>query len=421
MTVVKFDHKFNDAWATFFRVNKGNGLLVFPFDFNGLATQGRNIVNRPNIGASWGNTVLLNSRTTFDLRFGYARGKEDNAPWSGGFDLATLGFPAQYTSLVQKQTFPTIGVTGFNGLANSPLIADVGHTYVMQSNLSQQRGKHLLKVGADVRILFGNFFRNTNPSGTFSYGNAWSNGPSALTPANNTGFPLASFSIGLGGGSLDNNTGVSIVNQYYGFFLQDDYRLTSKLTLNLGLRYEFETPRTERYNRATRGFDRTSRNPLVVPGLNLVGGLAYANVNGLDRGIYNGDRNNFAPRIGMAYTFMPKTVLRAGYALHYIPVVGSVDPVGHSTTTSVVASQDGFTPLDRLSNPLPQGLAATTGNTQGLATLVGQNISFVDPSDVAPILHTWNFNLQREVFSRSLLQVGYVGSRGVHITTDPQR
>jgi len=80
MTVVKFDHKFNDAWATFFRVNKGNGLLVFPFDFNGLATQGRNIVNRPNIGASWGNTVLLNSRTTFDLRFGYARGKEDNAP-----------------------------------------------------------------------------------------------------------------------------------------------------------------------------------------------------------------------------------------------------------------------------------------------------------------------------------------------------
>ncbi len=123
----------------------------------------------------------------------------------------------------------------------------------------------------------------------------------------------------------------------------------------------------------------------------------------------------------MAYTFMPKTVLRAGYALHYIPVVGSVDPVGHSTTTSVVASQDGFTPLDRLSNPLPQGLAATTGNTQGLATLVGQNISFVDPSDVTPILHTWNFNLQREVFSRSLLQVGYVGSRGVHITTDPQR
>jgi len=114
---------------------------------------------------------------------------------------------------MQKQTFPTIGVTGFNGLANSPLIADVGHTYVMQSNLSQQRGKHLLKVGADVRILFGNFFRNTNPSGTFSYGNAWSNGPSALTPANNTGFPwLRSHSVSVAGRSTITRASLSSIS-----------------------------------------------------------------------------------------------------------------------------------------------------------------------------------------------------------------
>ena len=142
--------------------------------------------------------------------------------------------------------------------------------------------------------------------------------------------------------------------------------------------------------------------------------------NGVDRGIYNPDKNNFAPRIGIAYTLMPKTVVRTGYALHYIPVVGSVDPVGYSTTTSMVTSIDGFTPRDRLSNPFPSGLAASTGNSQGLATLVGNNISFVDPTDVTPLLHTWNINIQREVFSKSLLQVGYVGSHGVHITSDPQ-
>ncbi|MFN7920079.1 MAG: hypothetical protein U0Q16_08285 [Bryobacteraceae bacterium] len=113
-------------------------------------------------------------------------------------------------------------------------------------------------------------------------------------------------------------------------------------------------------------------------------------------------------------------MFRGGYAIHYIPVVGSVDPVGYSTTTAVVASQDGFTPKDRLNNPFPNGLAARTGNSLGLATLVGQGISFVDPSDVTPLLHTWNFNIQREVFSKSLLQVGYVGSRGIHITSDPQ-
>jgi hypothetical protein len=417
MFVMKLDHRFSNAWSTFFRMNKGNGLLVFPNDFNGVATQGRNVVNRPNLGFSWGNTFLLNPSTTFDVRLGYAYGKEDNVPWSDGFDLSSLGFSPQFIRLTQRAAFPTIGVTGFNGLANSPLIADVGRTYVLQTNVSHQRGKHVLKTGADLRLLYGNFFRNTNPSGTFSFSNAWSNGPSALTPAGNTGFPMASFLLGLGGGSLANNNGVSIINKYYGFFLQDDFRVTSKLTLNLGLRYEFETPRTERYDRATRGFDITTPSAL---GSGARGGLQYAGVSGQPRGIYNPDKNNIAPRFGFAYTLMPKTVLRGGYALHYMPVVGSVDPVGYSTTTSVVTSQDGFTPKDRLSNPFPAGLAAITGNSLGLSTLVGQNISFFDPSDVTPMLHTWNINVQREVFSKSLLQLGYVGSRGIHITSDPQ-
>jgi hypothetical protein len=417
MFVAKFDHRFNNSWNTFFRMNKGNGLLVFPNDFNGIATQGRNVVNRPNLGFSWGNTFLLNSSTTFDVRLGYAFGKEDNVPWSDGFDLSSLGFSPQFIGLTQRKAFPTIGVTGFTGLANSPLIADVGRTYVLQTNVSHQRGKHVFKTGADLRLLYGNFFRNTNPSGSFSFSNAWSNGPSALTPAGNTGFPMASFLLGLGGGTLANNNGVSILNKYYGFFFQDDYRVTSKLTLNMGLRYEYETPRTERYNRATRGFDITTPNAL---GSGARGGLQYAGVAGQPRGIYNPDRNNFAPRFGFAYTMRQKTVLRGGYALHYMPVVGSVDPVGFSTTTAVVTSQDGVTPRDRLSNPFPAGLASITGNTLGLSTLLGQNISYFDPSDVTPLLHTWNVNIQREVFSKSLLQIGYVGSRGIHITSDPQ-
>ena len=420
MFVTKIDHRFNDAWNTFFRMNKGNGLLIFPYDFAGIASQGRNIVNRPHLGFSWGNTFVVNPRTTFDVRLGYAFGKEDNAPFSSGFDLASLGFSPQYIGLVQDKAFPSIGVSGFSGLANSPRIADVGRTWVLQTNISHQRGKHTFKAGADLRLLYGNFFRNLNPSGTFSYSSDWSNGPSALTPAANTGFPMASFLLGLGNGSLDNNTGVSILNKYQGFFLQDDFRITTRLTLNLGIRYEYETPRTERYNRATRGFDTTVASPIKGLGINPAGGLLYAGVNGLERGIYNADRKNLAPRLGFAYNVMPKTVIRGGYALYYMPVAGSVDPVGYSTTTSMVTSIDGFTPRDRLSNPLPSGLVQSTGNSLGLATLAGQNISFVSPGDVTPSLHTWNLNVQREVFSKSLLQVGYVGSRGIHITSDPQ-
>lgn len=229
---------------------------------------------------------------------------------------------------------------------------------------------------------------------------------------------MASFLLGLGSGSLDSNNGVSILNKYTGFFVQDDYRMTPKLTFNLGLRYEYETPRTERYDRTTRGFSRAAQSPLQVPGFNLRGGLVYAGRDGQPRGLYAPDRNNFAPRIGFAYSLTPKTVVRGGYALHYVPVVGSVDPVGFSTTTNMVTSEDGIVPKDRLSNPFPTGLVPAVGASQGLRTLVGQGISFFEPGDVTPKVHTWNLNIQKEVFSKSLLQVGYIGSRGINLTSE---
>ncbi len=417
--VAKIDHRFSDRFNTFFRLNQGQGVLIFPHEFEGIATPGRNNVHRPHLGFSWGNTMVVSNRTTLDVRLGFVKAKEDNVPWSDGYDLASLGFGNQYINLVQRKAFPTIGVQQFQGLAGSPLIQDPGYSYTLQANVSRQQGKHVFKYGADLRLLYGHFFRNTNPSGTFSFNNAWTSGPNAAAPPANAGFPMASFLLGMpSGGSLENNTGLSIVNKYYGFFIQDDYRVSTRLTLNLGLRYEYETPRTERYDRTTRGFAYNAQSPVQVPGLQLRGGLLYANQGGLPRGIYNPDRNNFAPRIGFAYSLTPKTIFRGGYALHFVPNVGSVDAVGFSTTTTVVTSEDGITPKDRLSNPFPTGLLPAVGNRNGLATLAGQNIGYVDPSDVTPKLHTWNLNIQREVFSKSLLQVGYIGSRGINLTSE---
>lgn len=421
MFVTKIDHQFSTRYNTFFRMNIGRALLIFPQEFEGIATPGRNVVNRPNFGISWGNTVLISPRTTFDVRLGFVRGKERNRPWSDGFDLTSLGFPQQFANLAQSSAFPIIRVAGFQGLAGSAYIEDPGQTWTLQSNVATQRGRHLLKTGIDFRLLYGNFFRNTAPTGQFNFANNWTDGPIAERPTAGTGFPMASFLLGLGSGSIPFNNGLSILNKYYGFFIQDDFRVNSRLTLNLGLRYEYETPRTERFDRTTRGFDPNMASPLQVPGLNLRGGLLFAGQNGLPRGLYNPDRNNFAPRFGFAYSLRRTTILRGGYALHYIPVVGSVEPTGFSTTTAMVTSEDGINPKDRLSNPFPGGLAPIVGNSQGARTLVGQAITFVNPGDVTPKFHTWNFNIQQEVLSRSLVQVGYVGSRGINITSDPQR
>ena len=412
MTVVKFDHKFSDQFTTFVRVNYGTALLVFPFQFDGLASDGRNVVSRPNFGISWGSTFLLSPRRTLDVRLGYARAKEDNKPWSAGFDLASLGFPSSFVSTLQSPSFPLMRVNGFMNLAGSGLVNDPGYTYTLQPSVSEQHGKHLLRYGADLRLLYGNFFRNLSGPGTYSFTNAWTNGPRADTPLATTGFPMASMLLGTAtSGSIDRNTGVSILNKYYAFFLQDDFRVTSKLTLNLGMRFEYETPRTERYNRATRGFDRTATNRLGTQ--TVQGALAYATDS--MRGIYNPDRNNFAPRLGLAYSWNTKTVIRAGYGLNYVPVVGSVDAVGFSVTTPMVTSQDGITPLNRLSNPFPQQLNTVGANA---AAFLGQNISYVDPADRTPIYHTWNVNVQRQLFARSLVQVGYIGGKGVRLTSE---
>lgn len=415
MYAVKFDHVFSEKHTTFFRFNTGQGFFNFPFQFDGIGTPGRNVVTRPHRGFAWGNNFLLNPQTTFDVRVGYANGIERNRPWSDGFDLTSVGFSPDYARLVQSAAVPTISMAGFQSLAGSGYVENVGHTWSLQGNVSQVRGRHLLKLGADTRLLYGNFFGNGHPSGNFSFNNAWTDGPRADTPTSGTGFPVASFLLGLGGGSLATETGLSVLNKYYGLFLQDDVRVTRKLTLNLGLRYEYETPRTERFNRTTRGFDYTASSPIQVPGMDLRGGLLFAAEGGLPRGLYNPDRNNFAPRFGFAYNIIDKTVLRGGYALHYIPTVGSVESTGFSVTTPFVVSQDGITPADRLSNPFPRGLLQPIGSSQGLATLAGQNVSFVSPGDRTAMFHTWNFNIQREVLPKTVLQVGYVGSRGIKI------
>src|SRR5207244_13168571 len=128
-------------------------------------------------------------------------------------------------------------------------------------------------------------------------------------------------------------------------------------------------PATERYNRTPRGFAYNTPSPLKVPGLTLMGGLLYVGVNGQPRGLYNSDWNQWAPRIGLAYSINTKTVVRAGYSLTFIPLVGAVYATGYSNATSMVTTQHGITPKDVLRNPYPIGQLPAIGNPPRPATL----------------------------------------------------
>src|ERR1019366_670823 len=175
-------------------------------------------------------------------------------------------------------------------------------------------GSHMFKAGGDIRVLRGDWWSTQSPDGTFSFASNQTGGPNAAAPSG--GFGLASMLLGFGSsGSITIAPAISWQEVYYGFYFQDDFRVSSKLTVNMGLRWEYQIPRTESFNRSVVGFAYNTPTGIQVPGYSLNGGLLYANLNGAPRGMYNPVWHNFSPRLGFAYSLDSKTVLRGGYSL----------------------------------------------------------------------------------------------------------
>ncbi len=207
---------------------------------------------------------------------------------------------------------------------------------------------------------------------------------------------------------------------YYGAYLQDDWRVTFRLTLSAGLRYDLDTPRTERYNR-TNYFDPNAASPLAAQSgiVGLHGGLVFVGVNGASRHQFNYDGNNIAPRFGLAYTVNPKTVLHAGFGIVYGPspqaAAGTIGPYGFRVQNTWVTSLDGITPYNTLDNPFPAGFQPVPGAAQGLATGAGGVIEGFLRTTVTPYVEQYLLNVDHELPGRAHLQVGYVGNRGLKL------
>ena len=223
--------------------------------------------------------------------------------------------------------------------------------------------------------------------------------------------------------------------KYYGIYLHDDFKLNSKLTLNLGLRYEVETPLTERFDRLVAGFAFGQSNPieaqakanyaknpipeLPVDQFKVLGGLTFVSTGGIGRSPYAGEKNNFQPRIGFAYQLLPKTILRGGYGMFYdtIGVNSNVGiQTGFSQSTPIQASLDsGLTYVATVANPLPNGLRAPVGAAGGLITNIGQDLTFYDYGLKQPYAQRWSFGIQQMLPGQFMLESTYVGNRGTRL------
>src|SRR5262249_38458045 len=202
-------------------------------------------------------------------------------------------------------------------------------------------------------------------------------------------------------------------------WVQDDIKLSRKLSLNLGLRWDITSPVTERFNRMNRDFFTTQVNPISslidqskFPGMKVYGGIGFVGQGGLSRSPFDGDLNNFQPRVGAAYQINPKTVLRGGWAIFYLAPTDSGFTSGFSQSTPYVATQDSNrTPFSTISDPFPTGLLAPSGASAGLSTFLGQNVSFVYPGSRNSYVHQFSFGIQRELPGQISVEASYVGSR----------
>jgi hypothetical protein len=371
-----------------------------------------------NWGADW--TYSISPAMLFNLRTGLSRYESfSGSQFGAGFDPRSLGFPSSLVSQFTTLQFPRFNLGTYSELGGTQVKNyETDDTYSLQPNMSWVHGRQTFKFGAEFRLYNQNFLQPGAADGNYTFSKAFTQANPLRADAQ-SGNEFASFLLGVpSAGSVDQNIDPAYRNKYYALFVQDDWKLSPNLTLNLGLRWDYETPRTERYNRMVRGFAFGQANPLAsqVSGLDLKGGLLYAGSNGDSRLAFNPDKKHVEPRVGVAWRFAPKWVMRGGYGLAYLGQSAQGPNTGFSQPTSLIASTDGgLTPAASLSNPFPStlfptGLLRPIGSSLGLATNLGQSISAQYLDRPLPSSHQYSFGFQRELKGGWLVDATYSGN-----------
>lgn len=437
--VAKVDHRLSDRNSLFVRYSLRQWYVTRQGAFKNSVTGDRETRDAPGVAVD--DTLVINPTTVLNVRYGFTRFLQQSRADSLGADLTALGFPAGWVSQLPVRALPQFSIAGFTTLGGATkLNRSAENVHTLRGTLNKVLSRHALKFGAEGRLLHSNTGNlGALSAGAFNFDAVFTRGPNPQVANIQAGHSLASFLLGLAASGSVNNPGAFADQMpYYGLFLQDDIRLNARLTLNLGLRYEWEGAYTERYNRLNRGFDFSTPSPIAtqaqanyaqnpIPEVSpanfrVLGGLLFAGVGGQPRALTNIQRTNWAPRLGVAFQLLPETVLRAGYGIFYgASTLSAETRNGFSVSTPFVGSIDGgLTAVNVLSNPFPNGLNQPTGASQGLMTLVGQGVSFTDVNRSQPRAHQYSVSVQRQLPGRVLAEVAYVGSFTERVSVDRQ-
>jgi len=368
------------------------------------------------------STWILNPTTVVTARYGTNRFPNLIAEVSQGFDPAALGFPTGLTSQLQAKFFPTIFFANHDQLSQNTDQLDNWKSQVINGTLAKTLGRHNFTFGTEYRRIRMDFQDFGNAPGTYTFSGAFTQATASESDGE-SGSDIADLLLGLPiAGEVDQTTFLHTYLDYNALFAQDDWRINSRLTLNLGLRWESETGLKEDRNQLAVGFDRNA-SATLSNGSKVTGGVLFAGVDGNKREIGDLSHLKFAPRIGASYQVNAKTVVRGGYAILYAPLrydpVASLAP-GYTQANDYIASNDNNeTPLNTLNNPFPNGLQKPAGNSAGLLTGVGNSVTTYDQALHAPRVQQFSVDVERELPGHIALDVSYIGTRSTNLSPSP--
>jgi hypothetical protein len=398
---------------------------------------------RKNRGLALDDVYVVSPSFLVNFRYGLTHQEWTEKRLSNGLDLGSLGFSSNLVGLAEKPSaLPYVTVSPFDSLGNWASGDGVGtgtsHSFTL--NLTKLHGNHNLRFGADFRIYRQN--RNQNPTAitpTLSFNSTYTRGPLDSSAAPSIGGEITSFLLGIPAGSMDRVASSAEQDKFFALYVQDDFKLSSRVNLNFGLRYEYETPVTERFDRSVAHFAFDQSSPIEaaaranyaagtqIPELPLnqfylKGGLTYVNTGGNPRSYWESEKRNFMPRIGISFQVDPKTILRGGYGIFFDTVgVNNTSSIqtGYSQSTPIQASLDsGLTFIASTANPFPNGLIAPLGSSGGLSTNLGQSISFFPARRRHPYSQRWSLGLQRALPGQFVVEASYVGNRATRINVN---
>lgn len=415
--IFRLDHAIgmnNKLSAVFFRsgLTQNYPMQGFP---NGIGPSGYGYnVYRNNRGGSIDDVHQFSSSMVLDSRIGVIYHPFGlRYPGNSNFDLSKIGMTnSGYPYLSFPGVSSSDSYAGLAAGAGGQISSNI--TSSLSEILTKIWGNHSVRFGFEGNLIRYNLQNPQSGFGTLNFDRRFTQKNSVSTSVGadaSSGDPMASMLLGYHSSTSYNIQAAYALQQIYAApFVQDDWRVTRKLTLNLGLRWDYESPFTERYNKMVTGFCTTCQNPLQasVSGLTLNGGLQFTSDK--NRFPYPRDLNNWQPRLGLAYQATPKTVLHAGFGIIYFNTLESPIGTGFSQTTSY-SNYTTSTPLYSLTNPFPSGVQLPSGSSLGLSTALGQSISFVDQNHVMPKSAQYSASVQQQFPNNFVVQIAYMGTR----------